>query len=142
MGTLQWAPLSPFLGLSSFCGFSMEANHHPALLSCRHHLSSFLSNFTQCCVTMVTMGQQFATENQGERKQLCYGAVSSPGHQSHLGTEQSSSHFMEGETEEQVQSLLNLSMEGESAKAEEDTPQRCACYSHSHPLQQTSSCEH
>lgn len=55
VGASLWAPPSPFLGLGSFLS---------------HHLSSFLSNFTRCCVTMVTMGQQFATENQGEKKQL------------------------------------------------------------------------
>lgn len=39
---------------------SSEPSHQAARLPRCHQLSLFLSNFTQCCVTMATMGQQFA----------------------------------------------------------------------------------
>lgn len=91
MGSSLWAPLSPFPGLRSFL---------------RHHLSSFLSNFTRCCVTMVTMGQQFATENQGGKKQLRAVLALVISHIWILNS--LLPVFMEGETEDQVRGLLNL----------------------------------
>lgn len=57
---LQWAPLSPFPWVQLLLLLSSEPSPHATRLPCCYHLSLFLSNFTQCCVTMATMGQQFA----------------------------------------------------------------------------------
>ena len=87
---------------------SLEANHHCALLPRCRQLSLFLSNVTLCCVTMATAGHH-SEECHGETGRGKNGSRAEPllvtGN--FWGGKRASSHFMEGETEEQTKALLS-----------------------------------